>query len=182
MEYIYIIAFLGGLFSIGIIFSFMRKDYKLITESYIKWFPLISFLAVVYCFVHLYGSATPDGYTATNLVEVQNADTNDVYYWNLKINIDKNDSTYDIIGYIDPQSGALKEVDSIGFESFGSDNEFYDSDDEYKVTINKKDVNTTFLQTIQYIGFINLLIYTLLLISTIWASILVIKHTLFVHE
>ncbi|WP_022768950.1 hypothetical protein [Butyrivibrio sp. NC2007] len=178
----YVIAFFGGLFSIGIIFSFMRNDYKLITGSYIKWFPLISFLAIVYCFIRLYGNAIPDGYTVTNLVEVQNADSNDVYYWNLKIDIDKNDSTYDIIGYIDPQSGALKEVDSNGFESFGSDNAFYDSNEEYKVIINKKDVNTTFLQAIQYIGLVNLLIYSLLLISTIWASILIIKHTLFVHE
>lgn len=186
MEYIivwiYIIAFIGGAFSIEIIISFMKKNYGLTTDRYMKRLPFISFLATICCILHLFGAAVPDGYTLTNLVKVQNTDSNNTYYWNLKINIDKHDSTYDILGYVDPKSGELKKVVSSDFKHFGDINEFYINDKEYAVTINKKDIDTTFIQAIQYVGLFNILTLTLLLISTIWASILVIKREIFIRN
>lgn len=175
---VYVIAFLGGLFCIGCIFSFSRGDYESIITTNLKWMPFVTLVCICYGFISLIGEAVPLGETVTELVEVKKDWSDDVYYWNLKVKISKDDGShdYDILGFISPDTGKFVEVESAGYEYLGDENYFYYSDEEYTVTVNRKDVRPNFLQTIQYIGLFNGICYLVLFIASIWASILVLKH------
>jgi len=94
----------------------------------------------------------------------------------VKISKEEGSHDYYILGFISPDTGKFVEVESAGYEYLGDENYFYFSDDEYTVTVNRKDVRPTLLQTIQYIGLFNGICYLVLFIASIWASILVLKH------
>ena len=99
---VYVIAFLGGLFCIGCIFSFSRGDYESIITTNLKWMPFVTLVCICYGFISLIGEAVPLGETVTELVEVKKDWSDDVYYWNLKVKISKDDGShdYDILGFI----------------------------------------------------------------------------------
>lgn len=113
--------------------------------KYEKWIivvPILFILSFFSCLAWNYYHPSLDGSYLTNIVEVQDKYSKDLYYINLRVDVFEGE--YCVTGYVLPRTGEMIDFPSDNFEPFGEENYFSPTGDlfesEFSTVVCQEDI------------------------------------------